>query len=167
MSGNIKFNIDLASRVVTQNQYQWSWYCISILIQYQKSSKWHVKSQYQNQEMDFVFSRSKQYQDWIWSANINIKTNILDNILEFFKILDIFQPLWRHCYLKGTHYLMGIWTPYLNVCLFNINIQYQDLAIVIAISNSSSISQKMFDNFKLQDSTLKLDQSRLEVNIKS
>ena len=82
----------------------------TILIQYQNSSKWHVKSQYQNQEMHFVSSRSKQYQDWIWSANIKIKTKIIVNILEFFKILGIFHLLWRHCYLKGTHFIMGIWT---------------------------------------------------------
>ena len=111
MSGNIKINIDLASRIVTQNQFQKSWCCISVLIQYQKSSKWCVKTQYQNQEMDFVFSRSKQISRLaLISANINIKTKIMANILEFFKILDIFHLLWHHCYLKNNNFLTGIKT---------------------------------------------------------
>ena len=64
-----------------------------------KIKRWILSSQDQN-----------QYQDWLWSANINIKTKIIANILEFFKILDIFHLLWRHCYLKNTHFLKGIKT---------------------------------------------------------
>ena len=167
MSGNININTDLASRVVTQNQYQY----LDIVFQYWFNIKSHLKGMSTvniNIKRYILSSQDQtQYQDWIWSVNINIKTNIIDNILDFFKNLVVFQLLWRHCHLKGTHFMMGIWTQYLNVCysISIFNIKTEQLLSQYQIQVQYLI--KMLDNIKIQDSTLKLDQSRFEVNIKS
>ena len=122
MSGNIKINIDLASRVVTQNQYQKSWCCISVLIQYQKSSKWCVKTQYQNQEMDFVFSRSKPI------SRLALKCQYQYQNQDYCQYSWIFQNSWHFSstmtslLLKNTHFLLGIKRP--NILMLVIQYQY-------------------------------------------
>ena len=106
-------------------------------------SRLNMKCQYQNQNQDYC-----QY-SWIFQNSWHFPSIMTSLLLK------------RYSFYNGN---LDLIFGYL---LFNINIQHQDFKIVFSISNSSSVSHKMFDNIKIQDSTLKLDQSRFEFNIKS